>query len=278
MKNNKGKVIPFDYHIHTNRCGHAIGSIEEYVIRAIEMGLREIAFTDHHPLFDVLRPELTMSIKELPKYIEEVISVNEMYPEIDVLLGIEVDYIPGKEREIDLCLALYPYDIILGSVHFLDGWAFDSPYETNRYDGLDLKAFWSSYYGTLSDAVRTGLFDVVAHPDLAKKFGYRIDWESEKEMVHGLLSEMKRKDMALEVNTAGLRWPSGEIYPSGRVLEMANSMGISITIGSDAHCPEDICRDFSTAASAIESAGYREIARFRQRKRFAYTFGENDDE
>ena len=117
-----------DYHIHTKLCGHATGEMEQYVERAIEIGLSEIGFSDHLPFVDSERTGFAMSLSQLPLYVQKVDELREKYPTITIRLGIEVDYFPHLEKEIEELLAQYPFDYVYGSVHFLDDWVFDSPY------------------------------------------------------------------------------------------------------------------------------------------------------
>lgn len=256
-----------DYHLHTPRCGHATGSLEEYVGNALRLGFSEVGFSDHFPLLHIQDPTLSMSMEELPEYVREVKELAEKASGIRVRLGIEVDYLDeyaGRQAEI---LAGYPFDYVMGSVHFLDGWGFDDPRYLDGYRGCDLYALWERYFQVLGDAAESGLFDVLAHPDLIKKFGFRPR-EDVRIFYEECLDRVARAGLAVEVSTAGLSKPVGEIYPGEEFLRMCRERDIPVTLGSDAHAPEEVGRNFHQAVELLRRVGYREIAVFERRRRY----------
>lgn len=264
-----GKAL-VDYHLHTRRCGHATGRIAEYVRFARTRGLREIGFADHIPQYFLpphrRDPYLAMAERELEAYVEEVREAAAAANDIEIRLGVEADYSPGQEEKLKAILDRYPFDYVLGSVHYLDGWGFDNPAEVEGYSGRDIDALYREYFGLIQQMAATGLFDVVAHPDLLKKFGYlpRAD-------VHGLYEKTVRviaaAGLVVEVNTAGLRQPVAEIYPAPEFLAVCRRYGVPVTLGSDAHRPEDVGRDFDRAVAVLSRVGYREVAVFQKRRR-----------
>lgn len=255
-----------DYHIHTGRCGHASGEMRQYVERAMEKGLAEIGFADHLPLLDRRDPSLTMSREELPLYIEEIDRLRREYPEITLKTGIEADYLPGFEEETAMLLDYYPFDYVIGSVHFIGSWGFDDPREKAGYSGKEPLEVYKEYFHTLQKAARTGLFDIMAHPDLIKKYDYRPSAD-----VSDLYEETARAfseaGAAIEINTAGLRKPVSEIYPHREFLETCRAFGVDLVFGSDAHAPEDVGRDFDLAVSLARDAGYDTTLTFTNRER-----------
>lgn len=254
-----------DYHIHTARCGHASGEMGQYVKRAEETGLGEIGFADHLPLLHSVDPHLTMSRDELPLYLEEVARA-AAGAAIPVRLGIEADYVVESVDELATILGAHSFDYVLGSVHFVDGWAFDDPRHIAGYEGRDHEELYEGYFGAAIEAVRTGLFDVLAHPDLIKKFGIlpAIDLSDHYAQ---LADAVARQDMAVEVSTAGLRKPIGEIYPTEEFLAACLARGIPVTLGSDAHRPEEVGYRFGDAVDLLRRVGYTEISVLRSRKR-----------
>lgn len=259
-----------DYHLHTWRCGHATGRIAEYVQFAGTKGLREIGFADHIPQYFLppqrRDPSLAMAEQELEAYIGEVQAAAAAVNDIAVRLGIEADYSLGQEEELKAILDRYPFDYVLGSVHYLGGWGFDNPAELHGYSERDIDALYREYFGLIQQMAATGLFDVVAHPDLLKKFGFRPRAD-----VHSLYEETVRviaaAGLVVEVNTAGLRHPAGEIYPAPVFLKLCYRYGVPVTLGSDAHRPEDVGRDFDRAVAILLQVGYREVAVFQKRRR-----------
>ena len=172
-------------------------------------------------------------------------------------LGIEVDYEPGREDETAEALDPYPWDYVLGSIHFLDGLGIDA--EPSLVDSVGAEQAWSRYYDTLSGAARTGLFDSLAHPDLVKFFGDEIDWDWD-----GVARSLD--GVAIEVSSAGLHKPHGKLYPNPAFLAAARAQGVPITLASDAHSPEDVGRDLDRAVGHARGAGYETVTIFDQRK------------
>jgi histidinol-phosphatase (PHP family) len=255
-----------DYHLHTPRCGHAQGRPGSYVERARQLGLAEVGFADHLPLLHLRDPHLSMGLEELPLYLEEVQELRELYPDIPIRLGIEADYVPGELERLRELLSGRPFDYVYGSVHYLDGWGFDDPRYIDGYRGRDLRRLYLRYFEVLGDAAECGLFDILAHPDLIKKFGFRPPGDL-SELYEDCLLRVAASGLAVEVNTAGLRKPAQEIYPHPDFLRRCRELDIPVTLGSDAHAPEEVGRDFEPAALMLEEAGYEEIAVFEGRRR-----------
>ena len=266
MKPGKTLAGMVDYHLHTSRCGHAEGGPEDYVSRALELGLAEIGFSDHFPLLHLRDPSLSMALEELPEYVREIGEVAERTTGLTVRMGIEVDYVDGYVERLAELLRPYPFDYVLGSVHYLDGWGFDDPRYVDGYRGRDILALWERYFQVLGDAAECGLFDVLAHPDLIKKFGYRPSGEV-SDIYRRCLDRLAEAGVVVEVNTAGLRKPVGEIYPAEEVLRMCLEREIPVTLGSDAHAPGEVGADFAAAAAMLRRVGYRELTVFRRRAR-----------
>lgn len=260
-------IMMIDYHIHTKLCGHADGEMEEYVHSAIDKGLDEIGFSDHFPLFHVVATDLSMRMEELPLYINKVRKLQkEFKKDISIKLGIEVEYTPEIEDQTRKLLKNYSFDYISGSIHFLGKWIFDHPAQKDEWERRDVYEVYKKYFSNLGRMITSGLFDIVTHPDLVKKFGYRPE-RGLKEIYNEVAKLIKRYNVCLEVNTAGLRRPVKEIYPSEEFLKICFNSDIPIILGSDAHTPEDVARDFDSALSLIKKVGYKKIATFSDRKR-----------
>lgn len=253
-------MIGFDYHVHTHFCGHARGTMEDMVRYAISVGLEEIGFADHLPLMytdDRLR---SMARTQLPVYVDEVLKLKEVFSgQINVRLGIEADYYPPSMDEIERMLAEHPFEYVIGSIHYLCDWMFDDPRHVERFKEIDLNSFYEEYLESLVGMIKTGLFDVVAHPDLVKKFGHRPSIDL-KPYYREILLAIKEGGLCYEVNTAGLRWPANEVYPEPAFIRLGAELDVPVTLGSDAHCPEDIGRDFDLALNLLLESGYREVA------------------
>ena len=256
----------FDYHVHTAMCGHARGTVEESVQSAVRKGFCEIGIADHLPLIYIDDPTLSMRPEDLPLYVDTVLGLKDRYQgEIEVRLGIEADYYPPTLGEVERMLETHPFDYVIGSVHMMGGWIFDDPREEERYKDVNIDEFYIAYLEAEKEMVATGLYDIVGHADLVKKFDRRasIDLNS---YYRDLLSEMKQMGVCFEINTAGLRWPVGEIYPEPDFVRLGAEMGVPVTLGSDSHCPEDVGRDFDLSVELLRESGYTHVAAFKDRK------------
>jgi len=255
-----------DYHLHTPLCHHAEGLPVEYAKAAIDLGLDEIGFSDHNPMpepFDDWR----MDIGDLPRYFELVQAAREQYPALPIRLGLECDYISGKENWIEQLAARAEWDYLIGSVHYISpGWDVDNPKWIGRFKERPVAEIWEMYWKAYEQCIRSGLFDFVAHPDLVKKFGFRPEGDLRK-YYEPSIAAAAEKNVAIEINTAGLRKPVGELYPSRGFLEMAFAAGVPLLINSDAHAPGEVGANFAEAVSLAKETGYTHTARFDKRRR-----------
>jgi histidinol-phosphatase (PHP family) len=243
-----------DYHTHTSRCGHASGQPSEYVLAAKALGLAAIGIADHLPLLPLADPELTMSRADLPDYVDEVQALKANHQGY-VLMGIEADYRPHTVSDVRALLDSYPFDYVIGSVHFLEDWAFDDPRATSGYADRDIDEVWVRYLELAGDAAESGLFNIMGHLDLVKKFGYRPTRTLTKELDR-LVDRIAKAGVLVEINTAGMHKPIGEAYPDPGILRRLHEAGVPITFGSDAHMPEHVGRDFEHAVKLARDAGY----------------------
>lgn len=259
-----------DYHIHTARCGHATGAMEEYVRQARASGLMEMGFSDHIYMYwlppEQRDPSLAMSEEEFPAYVEDVYRLQREFPDMSIRLAVEADYIPGWERQLTKALAPYPWDYVLGSVHFIGDWGFDDERHIARFQEWDVGELYERYFDLVCRGAESGLFDVMAHPDLVKKFGHRPSGDL-RPLYAQVARRLKAADVCVEVNTAGLRKPVAEIYPAYELLREFRRAGLSATIGSDAHAPGQVAADYQRAVALLKEAGYTEVTVFKERRR-----------
>lgn len=269
-----------DYHTHHARCGHAVGTLEEYVLRGIEIGLQQIGLSDHMPLLHVdpatYYPEMAMPMEELPRYVEECFLLKDKYrDQIDVRIGMEADYIEGYEEQISSLIEAYPWDYVIGSVHFLGEWDVTDFRQTHEWEGRDRLVVYKRYYDAVQKAVRTGFYDYIGHIDVIKRFGFYPPAEQTPE-VEALelltLQTVRHHDMAIELNASGLRMPCAEMFPGRRMLEASFELGIPLTIGSDAHQPERLSQYLDEARALLLDIGYTKLATFSGRKRTLVSF------
>jgi len=172
---------------------------------------------------------------------------------------LEIEYIPGREEEIKRIIQLNPYDYIIGSVHFIEGWAFDHPDYKDEFKKRDIDEVYAAYFNLVEKAVASGLFDIVGHIDLIKIWGHRPRKRSTVYYVKKILDIIKDSGMVIEINSSGLRKPVREVYPAQDVIEMMALMNIPITFASDAHHPDQVGENIEDLAILAVNSGYRHI-------------------
>ncbi|MWC30856.1 histidinol-phosphatase HisJ [Paenibacillus sp. MMS18-CY102] len=265
-----------DYHTHHERCGHAVGKLEEYVKQGIAIGLHQIGLSDHMPLLhvnpDEYYPEMAMPMAELPRYVEEAFSLKEKYKgQIDVRVGLEGDYIEGSEEKIEAIINAYPWDYVIGSVHFLGTWDITDFRQTQGWEGRDPMAVYEQYYDAIIKATKTGFYDYIGHIDVIKRFGFKPEGDVTA-LENAALEAVQRSGMAIELNASGLRHACAEMFPGRRMLNYAKELGIPITIGSDAHSPARLAENLEQARVCLKEAGFVQLATFERRIRTMVDF------
>jgi histidinol-phosphatase (PHP family) len=259
-------IVDYHMHLRTERgeIAHETRAVEPYVEAAHEAGVDEIGFAEHLYYFRQTSSLLTVPyqtercVYDIESYVEAVVQARERG--LPVKLGLEVDYAPGREDETRELLAAYPWDYLLGSVHFIDGLGVDG--EPRLIDSVGVEETWRMYFETLAAAARSGLFDSLSHPDLVKVFGERAKVFDYMPVVDAIAES----NVAVEVSTAGLHKPVGELYPHPEFLAACREHGIPVTMGSDAHEPRVVGRDFDRACELLRSVGYETVTVFERRR------------
>ncbi len=261
------KTTRIDLHNHTTRCNHAEGTIDEYIERAIELGIDIYGFSEHAPMdFD---EKYRLPLCDMQAYADDVLSAKKRYKgEIKILLGYEVDWLPGHMEESVLNAKV---DYLIGSVHFIDKWSFDNPEFLAGWKNRDIDEIWRAYFEATEAMAASGKFDIVGHLDLIKVFKY-LPKQDVRLLAKDALEAIKKSNMVLELNAAGLRKPIGEIYPSKTLLEEAFSLDIPITFASDAHSVEQVGFGYDETISLAKAVGYTRAVTFDGRDRELVTF------
>lgn len=255
-----------DYHMHTPLCGHAVGAPAEYAQTAVEQGLEEIGFSDHAPFVHMVDPTITMGMKQLPEYYRMIEDVRAQFSgNLRIKIAIEADFIPGYEAKTKAILEDYPYDYVIGSVHFIKDWGFDNPDERALWDQHDVNQVYRDYYALLRQCAQSGLYDIMAHTDLVKKFGHKPSEDMTGE-IQKTAQVFKECGVAVEINTSGAHKPAREMYPALANLTIFAAAGIPLTFGSDAHDPTHVGRDFKKAFDLAVEAGFTEYVLFKDRQ------------
>ena len=271
---SRGPKLP-DYHVHTFRCGHAGGASRNFVERAIERGLGEIAFTDHIPLYflppEERDPRLAMREEELDGYLAEVESLaGEFRGVLPIRLGLEADYAEGHEAALGSWLARADWDLVLGSVHWVAGDWIDSPESAHRrFEREGAEKLYIEYYRLLAKAARTGLFDVLTHFDLPKKHGHRPGRPLE-EAEQEAIDAARQAGCAVEISSAGLRKPVGEAYPEARLLRRLIAAGVPVTFSSDAHAPAEVGWGYDRTLELARACGVTEFVTLEKRRKIPH--------
>ena len=260
-----------DYHVHTFRCGHAGGDSHEFVEKAIERGLAEIAFTDHIPLYFLPEaerdPALAMREDQFPGYLDEVSQLQEeFHGRIVIRLGLEADYAEGHEETLSRWLARADWDLVLGSVHWVAGDWIDAPGSASRFAREGTERLYLEYYRLLAKAARTGFFDVLAHFDLPKKHGHRPPSPLE-DAEAAAIGAAREAGCAVEISSAGLRKPVGEAYPEARLLAKLVAAGTPVVFSSDAHAPAEVGWGYERTVPLAREAGVLEFVTIERRKK-----------
>jgi histidinol-phosphatase (PHP family) len=243
-----------DYHMHLRdpeeRIVHSVEAVEPFVEVAAERGVDEIGFTEHVYYFSQTRPlwslpyQTERCVYDLDTYVDAVVEAKRQG--LPVKLGLEVDYVGARQDELAAVLEPYPWDYLLGSVHWIDGLAIDQA--PGIWAESSVEEVWVRYLAALAELAASGHVDVLAHPDLAKYFGKRPE-RIEYPPLDGV---------ALEISTAGLHKPVGEVYPDLAML----AAHPPITLASDAHVPANVGRDFDRALEHARAAGYETVTVF----------------
>jgi histidinol-phosphatase (PHP family) len=182
---------------------------------------------------------------------------------LPVSLGLEMDWLDGREEELRAFLAPYDWDIVLGSIHWIGAWGLDEVVE--EWGRRDVAQQWQRYGELARDLGRSGIADVLTHPDLPKVFGHRPQDETP---LHDLILEGAASGgIALELNSNGLNNPARELYPAPPLVARAYALGVPITLASDAHVPERVGENFDLLIELARSGGYDRASSFVERRR-----------
>jgi histidinol-phosphatase (PHP family) len=266
-----------DYHVHlrpdeTDSLAAAFftqANAERYREAAEAAGIAELGVAEH-----VYRFRQALTVWEHPFWQQQAVDDLEDYcafvrGETDLRLGLEVDFVAGREDRTQNLIERCELDYVVGSVHFLGDLAVD-------HEGYDIweraqspEDVWRRYFETLGEAASSGLFDILAHPDLVKVWGASrpLPEGDLRRYYEPALEAIAQAGVAVEVSTAGLRKPVGEIYPARAFLAEAISAGVPIALSSDAHVPEHIGFGYEHALELLDGLGVRELAVFERRVR-----------
>jgi histidinol-phosphatase (PHP family) len=266
-----------DYHLHLRSDAHEATAAEAYTqanvaryrAAAEERGIAELGVSEHiyrfrqalevwsHPFW------ATYAHDDLDEYCAFVRG------QTDLRLGIEADYVPGAEQALAELLGARDFDYVVGSVHFVREGAVDMDEYSVWDSGLDVEQIWERYFQTLAAAARSGLFDVLAHPDLVKYWGRSrpLPGGDLHRFYEPVVEGVLESGIAVELSTAGLRKPARELYPARGLLALCVQAGASVALSSDAHAPEQVGAHYDVALNELQALGVDQLCVFEHRRR-----------
>lgn len=245
-----------DYHLHV--VAHAdrpmtVDNILAYCEVARERGIRQMGITEHDRYLEDIDLEAFQEARERSG-------------EVELRLGIEVDFVPGREAAMDHYASALPYDYVIGSVHRVGGEEVDNPRQKDIYEKWETYELYEAYYANVRAAALSGRFEVLGHPDLIKIFR-EFPERDITPMLRETADAVAESGIVVDVNAAGLRKPVGEIYPSRNLLEMFHARGVPIILSSDAHAADEVAAGYEESTKLVHEVGYREVATFKDRER-----------
>jgi histidinol-phosphatase (PHP family) len=272
-----------DYHVHLRddeddrppeRAAFTAENVDRYLTAAADAGVAELGCSEH-----VYRFSAALDVWRHPFWEEQARDDLDAYCEFvrttSLKLGLEMDFVPGAEDRTRNLLESRDFDYVLGSVHFVGDRAVD-------HEGWDIwelsgdpDSVWRSYFEALAEAARSGLFDVLAHPDLVKVWGSGRPGPARDPRFYyePAVEAIAEAGVAVEVSTAGLRKPVRELYPSAEFAAMCIDAGASFSLSSDAHAPDRIGDAYESAVREMRAWGIAEIVTFEHRRRAVEPLG-----
>jgi histidinol-phosphatase (PHP family) len=260
-----------DYHVHERHSRDALAAtVAEYVKMAEIKGINEIAFTTHlitsGPDIDVSIPE-----SELSEYIKEIEKASET-TRVKLKTGLEVDYFSEEQRNLDRIINEYNFDFILGSTHYINGVDIGARTLAQKFfTGRSISEGADEYFRVWIQAIESGLFDVMAHPDYWRKYVHLFrqtpKWGDFGSVVYDALESLSKNKVGIEVNTSGIRHGTGSFFPLQEFLLAAKEAGVNIvTVGSDSHTTNTLGFKVTEALKQLRYAGFDKVCTFSGRK------------
>ncbi len=255
-------IYKTDYHIHTT-FSDGKSAPEDYIAPAFAAGLSEIGFSEHLSLFRE-NQDWCMNPENVPEYLGYIGKMKNNSDGIKIRTGLEIDFIPGKEKETGEFLHNFKLDYRIGSVHYLGEKTVDVGPEF--YEGKNIDSLYETYFEHVNAAASSALFDIIGHCDYIRIYGY-TPLVSPEFLYRKLAKTLKKYDLAFEFNTNGRNRPLADFYPDRRFLRIFREQNVPVCVNSDAHFPARVGQYFDEAYNLLKSAGYTEMAVFAERKR-----------
>ena len=271
-----------DYHLHlrpddegtTVERYFSAENVDRYLAAASAAGVEELGVSEH-----VYRFRQALDLWRHPLWVENAQDDLDAYCEFvrgtPLRLGVECDFVPGAEERTAELLGPRDFDYVVGSVHFIGEKAVDHPGWDVWEGSDDPDEVWRRYFEALAECARSGLFDILAHPDLVKVWGRDrpLPEGDLRRFYEPAVEAIAESGIAVEVSTAGLRKPVGELYPARGFAELCVAAGAPFALSSDAHLPEHVGFAYEQAVEFLDELGVGEICVFERRQRRAAPLG-----
>ena len=255
-----------DYHMHSDFSLDSSAKMENMVLKAIDLGLEEIAITDH---LDFTYPNCEYFL-DLPEYMGNITRLQAKYAgQISILKGIEMSLRPDSAAYAKLVAKEYDFDFIIGSTHDVKGvdWHY-----AEHYQGVSKIDAYNAYFENMLDCLQDNRdFDIVGHLDYVCRYGRYADkslnYNDNKNIIEEILKKIIKLEKGIEINTSGYARSLGHFHPKTEIIQLYLNLGGNIiTIGSDAHSENRIASEFNTAYELLKSLGVKHVARYKKRK------------
>ncbi|MGD6815715.1 histidinol-phosphatase [Metabacillus sp. 84] len=267
-----------DYHNHLERGTLSLEYLKEFTDEAKRKNIDHFGISEHAYHFYQTADILSNSWVEERRYYD-MKDYTALFSQaekagIDVKMSIEMDYTPGKHKEMERFIRQYDFDYVIGSIHWIGGFGIDLKEFIHEWDKRDVYDTYKKYFDQVVTLAESNLFDIVGHLDLVKIFNYIPENEEFLlEQYERAAEALSKSKTCVEISTAGLRKPTGELYPDERLLKMCYQKGVPIVLSSDAHIPGDVGADYGQAVSLARKTGYETIMTFSKGERKAVPLG-----
>lgn len=268
-----------DYHVHMAETGEfTTDYLLEYIEKAEKAGIAELGISEHAYFFYETKNILSNPWVDNRRHLHfkdyQAFFDTAKREGIQVKMGIEMDYTPGKEKEMEAFIEAHPFDYVIGSIHWIDEWGIDLDIYKEEYEMRGINDVYEQYFDQVVTLAESKLFDFVGHIDLIKIFNYKPNDQSFLEHQYDRAVEaLAKSGTCIEISTAGLRKPVGEMYPDPIFLQKCYDAGVEIVICSDAHMPRHIGYAYDQAIELARSVGYEYIQTFTKRQKQTHPLG-----
>lgn len=248
-------------HVHTTFCNHAYGSVRQMVDAGAAAGVTTMAITEHYPLTHRFDPTERVSMRQwrLSEYFQAIEQARAAHPDMEVLAGCELDWLGSTDDRGLTPQDFDRFEIVLGSVHYIDGWGIDDRDHQEHWEEAGVDHLWRRYFDLWCEAATSDWpFTVMSHPDLVKKYGHVPSFDA-RPLYEQAAEAAAAGGVMVEVNTSGAHYACREMFPCPDFLRALCRAGVPCTVGTDAHEVGHVARGVEEAYRLMWEAGYRTV-------------------